>query len=798
MVRPSISSEGNPRMATITTLDGSIIAASITGITPHDWTANASGLFLTGTDLATEWKANYATMLAGRGDTLTAVQRMEGNAEAVIENTRASRLSTASQATLRQDLQREYDVIGAAMRIDQTQYGIDPAAPLNSYGYLKLSETIRGNEQLTELADQGHGLNSPPAPRYSGYTTDYQNKTDGSTFFVGGGLDTGENAIAAFLDDVALTHVVFATVLHNGVLTQLNQNGNFEQALTVAVGAFDEAAYTRVFTASDFSTSKTAVGSVQLIPNVTATPPVPTATNPPGALPTTVIGYDGTILPAHLTGLTAHEWQADQTGLYLTYTDLATEWHNDDAIMLAGGGASLTALQRMEGNAEAVIQNTRGKTLTFTAQTALRQDLQREFDAIDAAMRINQTKYGTDPTVAFTALTYQQMEHTLQGNGVLQELGIQGHGINNPTVTKYDGFTTDFQNRIDGSTLYVGGGPGTGELAIANFLDDDVLTHAPFAIVEHNGVATQLNQNGNLEDTLTDVLTAANNTAFNRVLVAGDFSTDKTVTGPVVFVPGTGSGAAAAVAAPAVADVTFDPAYYAANNPDLAATGVDLGVQYASQGWKVGANPNALFDTQYYLLHNPDVAAAGLDPLWHYENWGWHEGRDPSLLFSTSQYLAQNPDVAAAGLDPLQHYLQWGVHEGRPIYLAGGTAPEDLLVQASYYDPQLGATFIPTGDAAMQQAAADYNATGWQRGLNPDPLFDTTYYLAHNPDVAAAHINPLLHYEQYGWHEGRDPSAAFSTSKYEAAYADVKAAGVDPLLHYVQWGQAEGRTAFAV
>ena len=60
--------------------------------------------------------------------------------------------------------------------------------------------------------------------------------------------------------------------------------------------------------------------------------------------------------------------------------------------------------------------------------------------------------------------------------------------------------------------------------------------------------------------------------------------------------------------------------------------------------------------------------------------------------------------------------------------------------------------------------------------------------------MAAAHINPLLHYETYGWKEGRDPSAAFSTSQYLATYADVKAAGVDPLLHYVAYGQSEGRS----
>ena len=48
-----------------------------------------------------------------------------------------------------------------------------------------------------------------------------------------------------------LSHLPFATVLHNGVLTQLNQNGNFEETVTDAVTAFNEAAYTRVLVPGD-------------------------------------------------------------------------------------------------------------------------------------------------------------------------------------------------------------------------------------------------------------------------------------------------------------------------------------------------------------------------------------------------------------------------------------------------------------------------------------------------------------------------------------------------------------------
>jgi hypothetical protein len=37
--------------------------------------------------------------------------------------------------------------------------------------------------------------------------------------------------------------------------------------------------------------------------------------------------------------------------------------------------------------------------------------------------------------------------------------------------------------------------------------------------------------------------------------------------------------------------------------------------------------------------------------------------------------------------------------------------------------------------------------------------FDTTDYLAANPDVAAAQVNPLLHFLQNGQFEGRSPQA---------------------------------------
>lgn len=74
---------------------------------------------------------------------------------------------------------------------------------------------------------------------------------------------------------------------------------------------------------------------------------------------------------------------------------------------------------------------------------------------------------------------------------------------------------------------------------------------------------------------------------------------------------------------------------------------------------------SGLFDPAWYLAEFPDVAAAGLDALDHYLRHGGFEGRRASPLFDTAWYLAENPDVPAMGMNPLVHYLRYGWREGR-------------------------------------------------------------------------------------------------------------------------------------
>lgn len=57
-----------------------------------------------------------------------------------------------------------------------------------------------------------------------------------------------------------------------------------------------------------------------------------------------------------------------------------------------------------------------------------------------------------------------------------------------------------------------------------------------------------------------------------------------------------------------------------------------------------------------------------------------------------------------------------------------------------------------------------YLTTGAARGLDPHPLFDTSYYCHKYPDVVQAGMNPLLHYLSFGLAEGRTPHPLFETS----------------------------------
>jgi hypothetical protein len=78
-----------------------------------------------------------------------------------------------------------------------------------------------------------------------------------------------------------------------------------------------------------------------------------------------------------------------------------------------------------------------------------------------------------------------------------------------------------------------------------------------------------------------------------------------------------------------------------------------------------------------------------------------------------------------------------------------------------------------------------------QAVLAQSGLFDAPWYLATQPDVAAAGVDALGHFFAHGWHEDRRPNFYFHPKWYLAHNPDA-AAGGNPLVHYVLRGELAG------
>jgi hypothetical protein len=78
-------------------------------------------------------------------------------------------------------------------------------------------------------------------------------------------------------------------------------------------------------------------------------------------------------------------------------------------------------------------------------------------------------------------------------------------------------------------------------------------------------------------------------------------------------------------------------------------------------------------------------------------------------------------------------------------------------------------------------------------------LFDEEFYrsqLAGREDEGRARAEPLTHYIEFGGFLGLDPSSGFDSDWYLSSNPDVAAAGVNPLVHYVHHGLQEGRLPY--
>lgn len=95
--------------------------------------------------------------------------------------------------------------------------------------------------------------------------------------------------------------------------------------------------------------------------------------------------------------------------------------------------------------------------------------------------------------------------------------------------------------------------------------------------------------------------------------------------------------------------------------------------------------------------------------------------------------------------------------------LGDRTAQAPVLQKPSVFDAEFYLSQVSPTECAGDPFE-HYLTTGAPRGLDPHPLFDTSYYCHKNPDVVQARMNPLLHYLSFGLAERRTPHPLFETS----------------------------------
>ena len=181
-------------------------------------------------------------------------------------------------------------------------------------------------------------------------------------------------------------------------------------------------------------------------------------------------------------------------------------------------------------------------------------------------------------------------------------------------------------------------------------------------------------------------------------------------------------------------------------------------------------------DSNFYLACYPDIAHSKLNPQLHYITNGWREGRNPRENFNTLWYLQTVDGATGNDQDPLTHFISRGQKAG----LVTAPKPNASMewVRAASVNPLLPPLarefaseylFVLNSRLLNQEYYRSTHADifgdpiehfirfGWQLGYNPCPDFHTKWYLEVNPDVAAAGMNPLIHYVKYGAREGREP-----------------------------------------
>lgn len=125
------------------------------------------------------------------------------------------------------------------------------------------------------------------------------------------------------------------------------------------------------------------------------------------------------------------------------------------------------------------------------------------------------------------------------------------------------------------------------------------------------------------------------------------------------------------------------------------------------------------------------------------------------------------------GLSPIEHYILHGD--------AAGLDPSPLF-QTTFFRQMH--PFIPARDTALVHFVTV------EKKAFPNPLFDSQWYTDR---YKVEDVLPLRHFIAIGWREDFDPSPMFSTAYYRNAYLDTAVNDANPLADFLNGGDRKGR-----
>lgn len=223
------------------------------------------------------------------------------------------------------------------------------------------------------------------------------------------------------------------------------------------------------------------------------------------------------------------------------------------------------------------------------------------------------------------------------------------------------------------------------------------------------------------------------------------------------------------------------------------------------EGYRI-IKKNSLFDIKYYLKKNPHVSDVYMDPLLHYLFKGHEEGKNPSPSFNGNYYLKRYSDAQKSGLNPLIHYSLHGIKENRITSLPSkrnsiAKRKRYLIAKSGLFDKEW---YYLKYNVGREDPITHYLKKGAKNKLNPNPLFDSKWYLRNYPELKI--LDPFLHFIEVGAQKCLDPHPLFSTSHYvfkrqlqepninsvkDSKINPLKDLNINPLTDYIETGRYE-------